>query len=241
MKDFPQVLGDRMGWLGAAFRSALNPAYPDIARLAAVCLCRLSLCLVCVWNTQAAAQPGPPWQALVAPVFQPVTDSADLPTVLLPLEFAEDQSGFLWAAGESGLTRWDGYSFHSYSRQQTPADGLQDHYVQAMHQAEDGTFWVGTAAGGLARYDAIHDVFVAVPLRVDGGTTDRGAHEAWSIGDDGAGGLWVGTDAGLYRLSAAGHVTAHLRHDAARPGSLPDDKIQAVLCDHRGAIWVGGG
>src|SRR6185437_1596627 len=57
--------------------------------------------------------------------------------------------------------------------------------------------------------------------------------------DDGAGGVWVATDGGLDHLHGDTGRIDHLRHDAADPDSLPDDRIRSVFRDSEGALWVG--
>ncbi|WP_446745061.1 two-component regulator propeller domain-containing protein [Silvibacterium acidisoli] len=58
-----------------------------------------------------------------------------------------------------------------------------------------------------------------------------------SIVQDGSGFLWVGSQHGLTRwdgYSFHGYVA-----DAGLPGSLPDDYILALFCDHEGRLWAG--
>jgi diguanylate cyclase (GGDEF)-like protein len=169
------------------------------------------------------------------PVFHEVPQGDDQPTLVLPLVMAQDDAGFLWAAGQAGLLRWDGYRFAAYADGRDPPDGLLNHSVLALHRAAGGGLWVGTSRE-LARYDPAHDRFDRVPL----GAPADGGLSVWSIDDDGAGGLWVATGAGLFRLDSHLNVIARQRHDARQPESLPDDQIQAVLHDRTGLLWVGG-
>jgi diguanylate cyclase (GGDEF)-like protein len=183
----------------------------------------------------AAAAGNTPWPAMADPVFHQLAQGDDQPTVVMPLVMAQDDAGFLWAGGQAGLLRWDGYRFAIYADGNRPPDGLLNHYVQALHRAAGGGLWVGTTSE-LARYDPAHDRFDQVPL----GSPAEGSPSVWGIDDDGAGGLWVATGAGLFRLDAGLHVIDRQRHDARRPGSLPDDQLQAVLRDRAGVLWVGG-
>ena len=167
--------------------------------------------------------------------FHPVSRNIDLPTVVLPAMLTQDAAGFLWGGGETGLFRWDGYRFRSYAADRSVPDGLRDHMIQALHRDERGRLWVGTASGGLAFYEPGQDRFVSVPSMGDGG-----AQCVWAIDDDGHGGLWVATDKGLFELDSDRRIVGRLRHDADRSDSLPDDKVQSVLRDARGTLWVGG-
>jgi diguanylate cyclase (GGDEF)-like protein len=176
------------------------------------------------------------WPGLADTVFRPVTPGRGAAPVLLPEALAEDSAGFLWEGSQSGLARWDGYQFQLYTADSPRPDGLLDHYVQALHRAMNGRLWVGTQAGGLAYYDEAADRFVTVRLS-DGHAPVR---KIGSIIDNGHGGLWVGTGAGLFELDSAGNVLQRLHHDPADPGSLPSDNVEAVLRDRHGAVWIGG-
>jgi diguanylate cyclase (GGDEF)-like protein len=183
------------------------------------------------------ARPSAGWLDRGDIVLRPVAQAADQPTVLLPLAIEQDARGFLWAAGEAGLLRWDGYRFHAYAANHVPPDGLGNHYVQCLHRDAAGRLWVGTVEGELARYDPGGDRFDVIALDPAHG----GAQSIWALDDDGSGGLWAATNRGLFHLDADGTVTGHLTHDGpGAAGRLPDDRIQALLRDRQGRLWIGG-
>ncbi len=185
-------------------------------------------------------------RGLADTAFAPAGRNVDPPVTIIPTAFAEDGAGFLWAAGQSGIFRWDGYAVRPYLAGGHRMDGLADHLVNMLHGDTRGVLWVGTMSGGLARYDPARDQFVPVPLvapglAARGGTAaSEGASQIWSASDDGAGGLFVATAGGLYRLDAAGKPRGQWHHDAHDPASLPADGLRAVLRDRQGALWVGG-
>ncbi|MFD2500528.1 two-component regulator propeller domain-containing protein [Rhizorhabdus histidinilytica] len=139
----------------------------------------------------------PRWTNLVATVFHNYGRDQGLPHPV-PTALAQDRDGFIWIGTQGGLTRWDGYRFRAYKADPEVAGSLPDDWVQILHVDPAGTLWIGGGAGGLARYDALRDRFVPVPLGPSGGRTHIGA-----IADDGRGGLWVGTDQGLHHLNPA--------------------------------------
>jgi diguanylate cyclase (GGDEF)-like protein len=185
-------------------------------------------------RSPAAAAPG--WEDLADTIFRPIGQSTEAPAILLPTAIAQDGAGFLWVGGESGLARWDGYRYRLYTSDAKQPDGLTDHNILALHADRAGRLWVGTVSGGLARYDPAADRFATVPLQDHSGR----ATCVWSIDDDGAGGEWIGTSTGVFHLDAGGRLAGSLHHDGARAGSLPGDKVQAVLIDRQGVLWVGG-
>jgi diguanylate cyclase (GGDEF)-like protein len=177
------------------------------------------------------------WSALSDTVFRQVAKMRDLQTHTAPLAFAEDKLGFLWAGGEDGLFRWDGYQFRTYTASGSPNDGLRNHYIWALHLDREGRLWVGTDSGGLARYDDATDRFIPVVLADQRGEVTT----VWSLDDDGAGGLFVGTNRGVAHLDARGHIVPPASSlSASTAFAMPDRKVEAVAWGRQGVLWVGG-
>lgn len=62
--------------------------------------------------------------------------------------------------------------------------------------------------------------------------------DVYSVTQDHAGYLWIGTHDGLVRYdSREFHV---FRHDSKQPASLPANDVSALLVDRDGQLWVGG-
>jgi diguanylate cyclase (GGDEF)-like protein len=182
------------------------------------------------------AAPYEPWQDRADVVFRPIPQSASQTAMVLPTVIAEDAQGFLWAAGQTGLLRWDGYRFHVYTTDSAMPDGLPDHGIAALHLDMRGTLWVGTLSGYLARYDVTANRFTLVALPAD----PKVVQCVWAIDDDGEGGLFIATHSGLFHLDASGHIDQQMRHDPGQPDSLPDTEIQALVRGRDGTLWVGG-
>ncbi|MEZ4428978.1 MAG: two-component regulator propeller domain-containing protein [Nannocystaceae bacterium] len=106
------------------------------------------------------------------------------------------------------------------------ADGLADDGVQALHEDDDGTLWIGTRDGLSALRD---DAFV--PLEEPAALRGRSIAALYR---DRAGTLWVGTRGdGLFALDDDG-VTAYTRRDG-----LPSQVIFHLHEDRAGALWIG--
>jgi ligand-binding sensor domain-containing protein/signal transduction histidine kinase len=139
--------------------------------------------------------------------------------------FAQTTDRYLWIGTTGGLVRFDGERFLTFDRGNTPA--FTDNNIFCLTVARDNTLWIGMEGGGLVRYrdgtfhsfsskDGLTNAFVRV------------------IYEDSKGTIWVGTDSGLFRLSAE-----RLERMDARDG-IPAIAVHAIHEDRRGQLWIGG-
>jgi len=114
--------------------------------------------------------------------FEPLPDPDSLRAGGVSVLYT-DGSGDLWLTGRGGgLVRIHGSEHTPYHA----ADGLADDRVFAVHRDREGHIWFGTW-GGLSRLDA--STLVTFPRE------QSGSHAlATCLLDDGAGGLWVGSE-----------------------------------------------
>jgi ligand-binding sensor domain-containing protein/signal transduction histidine kinase len=135
----------------------------------------------------------------------------------------QTRDGYLWAATEEGLARFDGLGFVVFDKENTPQ--LKSNDVRSVMQDRAGALWLSTAEG---------------LVRLTGGeaaafTTAHGlpSDDVELTYEDRAGDLWVGTAAGLsrYREGAFTNFTT-------RDG-LAGNTVEALFEDGEGALWVG--
>lgn len=167
------------------------------------------------------------WTSLTATVFHNYGRDEGLPHPV-PTALAQDRDGFLWIGTQGGLARWDGYRFRTYHANPTVAGSLPDDWIQTLHIDRTGRLWIGGGAGGLGLYDAEHDRFIRMKL---GRVSDR--THIGAIADAAGGGLWIGTDDGLYRLRSANSRFVRVQ------GAFPAAPVRALLQDRTGGLWVG--
>ncbi|OGG49304.1 MAG: hypothetical protein A3F84_18565 [Candidatus Handelsmanbacteria bacterium RIFCSPLOWO2_12_FULL_64_10] len=120
----------------------------------------------------------------------------------------EDRDGVLWFGTQGGVSRFDRDGRRSGEpsgrgtwKTFTEKDGLGKGGVQAIAQDREGTFWFGTAEGGLSRYDGrtwrtftakdglANDLVSAIVQDRDG----RAGNYVLAILQDRKGDLWIGT------------------------------------------------
>jgi signal transduction histidine kinase/ligand-binding sensor domain-containing protein/CheY-like chemotaxis protein/HPt (histidine-containing phosphotransfer) domain-containing protein len=189
------------------------------------------------FSAQAAEQSAP-WSQLAQPMFRNLGVESGLANIIVT-DIRQDKDGFLWVGTQGGLSRWDGYRFRNYTFSPNDKHSLPDNYVVTVHTDPRGRLWAGLGSAGLARYEPDYDGFVSFTQKSAGLTSGAVSR----IVDDGAGGLWVGTDNGLDHLTntsdpAHAKVT-HFRHDKANPRSLPSDNVSSLYYDAQGTLWVG--
>ncbi|MDX1482615.1 MAG: two-component regulator propeller domain-containing protein, partial [Woeseiaceae bacterium] len=144
----------------------------------------------------------------------------------------QDATGFMWFGTENGLNRYNGYEFDSFRRERGNAAALRNDFIFALAESADGTLWVGTNGGGLARLDGdrnvvrnyLHDP--ADPHSIGGNVV-----RALALAQDGS--LWVGLrDGGIDRFDPASG-----RFERVAVEGTPS--VFALHEDSAGRVWAG--
>jgi diguanylate cyclase (GGDEF)-like protein len=146
-----------------------------------------------------------------------------------------DADGRLWVATDGGGVARQGEGINSFSAVSTTTQaGLER--VKVVRFDHSGHLWIGAREGGLAMLDVAngkvtrwhHD-----PARADSLASDV----VLSLLQSQQGGMWVGTDRGLDRLSAQSPEVQHVPLRSLA-GSQPV-KVRALLEDEQGVMWIG--
>ena len=120
---------------------------------------------------------------------------------MVAMQLTEGGNGEMWMASNThGVVRiqgsghsLNGYTLSAYS---VVNGKLNSNYADCIYKDIEGRIWVGTGGSGLSLYDAVEDRFLPV-------------HKLWnlpgdavtSIQSDKKGDLWLGTNAGLLKLT----------------------------------------
>lgn len=151
----------------------------------------------------------------------------------------QDSHGFLWFCTGDRLSRFDGYRFTSYGKEEGLAFSRANHFLESRR----GVYWIATNGGGVSRFNPSagregsgpRALFTSYPVG-DGTVTNR----ANFLHEDRAGNIWVGTDGGLFRLD--GGDTGGAFHRVQLGLRLYADErveIRCILEDGRGDFWLG--
>jgi PAS domain S-box-containing protein len=155
-----------------------------------------------------------------------------------PISIIEDSSGSLWAGSDGlGLIRFDPKAgrFRTFRHSSVDRFSVSSDVVIRPLIDHAGTLWI-TTTDGLDRFDPATSHFTV--YKADKRNT---AQLDIDIKEDGQGALWIGTDSsGLQRFDpTTGQFTAIYKHNENDPASLSNNRVNSVLFDHSGTMWVG--
>ncbi len=146
---------------------------------------------------------------------------------------AEDREGRVWIGTIAGLpgTRLSGGGLAVFGNERFETVPAERPFplpgVMAILEDRDGSLWLGTTGGGIAR---LREGRVESWIPGDG----PAAALVWSLAEDSEGSLWFGTQpGGLHRLGNS-LFASYTKRDG-----LPDEVIESVYQDRRGTIWIG--
>lgn len=130
----------------------------------------------------------------------------------------QTRDGTLWVGTIGGLHKMSpgSDSFHKVSE----TNGT----VRFLHETSDGTLWIGTIGHGIYKYKAGTFSQMTAPR-------DLPSNTALNLFEDAENNIWIGTQAGLVRLSRTPIQTV----------ALPDSgdyDAETVYQDHNGDLWV---
>ncbi len=135
----------------------------------------------------------------------------------------QDRQGYIWAATQNGLVRFDGRQARVFDMLNTPA--LLTNDVRAVAETPDGSLWVGTYGGGAFRVRAGE----FEPVGIEEGLPHP---IVYSFHVDHEGGLWIATAGG----AAYWRDDEPIRQWRSEDG-LAHDRVFKILADRDGDIW----
>jgi ligand-binding sensor domain-containing protein/serine phosphatase RsbU (regulator of sigma subunit) len=156
----------------------------------------------------------------------------------------EDDKGVMWIASwGGGLVTMDPRTQTFTSITSADGVGLSSDYLYKLYPDPKDTklLWIGTAKGGVVRYDMVAKTATAFRHKGDD-PNSLTSDDVLSIYREPGGTLWVGTyGGGLNHLDPG---TGKAEHFTTGNSPLPSDQILGVLADDAGNLWLstnGGG
>lgn len=117
----------------------------------------------------------------------------------------------------------------------TVEDGLSQTTANSITQDHHGFMWFGTQ-DGLNRYDGYNfNVFTSEP----GNSNSLSNNYIWSIYEDNAGILWIGSfGGGLTRFDPATESYAHYKNNPKNQNSISSNEVFEILEYPEGTLWI---
>lgn len=150
------------------------------------------------------------------------------------------RDGSLWVGQETGLTRIDRErgEYRHFLKDEKKPGALRGEFVSVLMQDAQGTIWVGTEKG-LHRVLRDGVSFEQIKFKGDDTDDEKQVNQPSSMLGDGAGGMWLGTPAGLVHYDPTSGAIKRYRHDAADKTTISGDFVLALHRSRDGALWVG--
>lgn len=154
----------------------------------------------------------------------------------------EDACGRIWVATDHGginvIDRRQGAMTEVRSHKRQPRS-LMSNGISCIYADKQGCVWVGDVSMGVSLFAEPMFKFDIDNLNIDDIDPDFVA-QVNAIAEDGAGGLWFGTnESGLLRIDVATGRKRLFRSSASDTRSLPSDIVVTLCADGRGGLWVG--
>lgn len=110
----------------------------------------------------------------------------------------ESSDGLIWLGTDAGINcfNYDKKIFTRFQHDPNNSYSLSYNKVVAIHQDKAGTIWIGTSGGGLNKFDAKNQNFIAYTEK--DGLPDNTVN---SILEDEEGNLWLGTFKGISKFN----------------------------------------
>ncbi len=158
----------------------------------------------------------------------------------------EDSTGTLWVGTlGGGLNRFDREAGTFTRLQRDPSNhyGVGHPHVTTLHEDRTGVLWIGTWSSGLdaLNLQSMDGKAGLVHYRHDpDDPRSLGEGTVYSIHEDRAGVLWVGTGGGgLCRFDRDRETFTCYKHNPDDVNSLRDNTVWVIHQDQDGALWVG--
>ena len=151
----------------------------------------------------------------------------------------QDNEGFIWIATHDGLNRYDGYTFKVYKPDANNKHSLFNNQIKTLLKDKDGVIWVGTAGGGLSRFNKKTDDFTTY-INNPNDKTSISSNDVYALLEDSKGRFWVGTYGGGVNLfdKKTGKFKRY-QYSKSDPKSLGGIAPRAFAEDNNHRIWIG--
>jgi ligand-binding sensor domain-containing protein len=150
----------------------------------------------------------------------------------------QDRKGYMWFGSFTGLLKFDGYNFISFTPDPNKKKSIPDNAINKFCEDSAGNIWmVHDSYPVLTKYNPHSESFALYPY----GDNNRSTGISGYVSDlvtDRQGKVWIGTDAGLFFYDEGSDKMINLS-DIIYPDTLCNRNIHCLMIDHNGWLWIG--
>ncbi len=141
------------------------------------------------------------------PIFEHITIEDGLPENSIKC-ILQDHLGYLWLGTQNGLVKYDGYNMTVYQPDPDDSLSISDRQIITIYEDRSRTLWIGTAYGGLNRFDRETETFTRYMHNPDDSTS---INSNWvnTIYEGNKDNILIGTNEGLNLFN---RQTKYFRH-----------------------------
>ncbi|MFW6360119.1 MAG: ligand-binding sensor domain-containing protein [Spirochaetota bacterium] len=151
----------------------------------------------------------------------------------------EDSRGNIWVCTNGGLNRYnpeqDNFERWFGPEHQTP---LKDQIVYGVLEDIDGSLWIGTYSGGVARYSPATGEMRYFQNDPDN-PNSLSDNLVYDMLVDSSGTFWVATNNGLNRFDRDRAEFVSYYHDEDDSSTLTSNTVRELYEDSEGRLWLG--
>ena len=153
----------------------------------------------------------------------------------------QDNKGFLWFGTYDGLSRYDGYNFHTFKTVEGDSASISDNKIRVMIKDKASSLWIGTWYNGLNKFDPKTEKFKRY-LHNANDNSSLSNNNIISLCEDRDGNIWIGTGGGgLNKFDVESGKFFYYKNDPDDPLSLSSDIVYSIYEDNAGILWIGTG
>ena len=152
----------------------------------------------------------------------------------------KDSEGFLWIGTNSGLNRYNGYSFESFLPDPYDPTSISGKIAYAILEDNKQNLWIGTWGNGLNQFDRQKETFKRFIYDPTDSTT---ISHNWimSMFSDSKGRLWIGTQNGLNLFNPESGTFKRFLTElniSSDPAQLRLSSLYDIKEDKYGNLWI---
>ncbi|MCB0283723.1 MAG: hypothetical protein KDF60_14145 [Calditrichaeota bacterium] len=146
----------------------------------------------------------------------------------------QDSKGYMWFGTQSGLNRYDGYSFKVYSDLTNKNNPYDSKNITSMKEDINGNIWIGTATDGITVYNSHTARFSKIP------PVDEASISINEIYIDSRQNVWIATEnSGLQKYDLNFNHKKTYKFNPDDENSLSSNRVSCLFEDRQGILWIG--